>query len=38
MIRFLKDEVVDPQRETYIFWTGDSVSHDIWKQSRDYNI
>lgn len=32
MIQFMKDEVINPNRKTYFFWTGDSVSHDIWDQ------
>ncbi|CAD8091741.1 unnamed protein product [Paramecium sonneborni] len=37
-VNFLKTDVINPNKKTFLFWTGDSVQHDVWKQGREYNI
>ncbi|CAD8174960.1 unnamed protein product [Paramecium octaurelia] len=37
-VNFLKTDVINPDKKTFLFWTGDSVQHDVWKQGREYNI
>ncbi|CAD8071043.1 unnamed protein product [Paramecium primaurelia] len=37
-VNFLKTDVINPNKKTFLFWTGDNVQHDVWKQGREYNI